>query len=424
MSQGNRVFGRKRDEAAPDVVGEGPRPSGGMGQMRRAAGRLGYAGGSALLAPGSGALQCKDGPAEEPGLRPDGVYVVQSGDWMAKIAETHGITLQELMRANPGYGPPARSWDRIYPGEELVIPGGGGPSPGKPNPSKPQPKKPKPQAPPPTITSKTSLSAPDGTADTRTTVAVGEMVTFTGSAPGKWTKSAGKDFGKSVDTNKYWWVAPARAGTATIRLTTGAASGGVSTGTATITVVEPKGIKMTKLREYSDFAAGKQGVGMDLNFTLEPLGVVFDEVKIREISGPASGVAGYYKRLQRRGANLTHAAEPVPAGIDNQNVAENEDVADDRDRPSPWDEGEYKWKIPNHFLVGSESGVGKKFCETLQTVKMHDTTGKTTVTKENVSASRTPSAATTRATSGEDARGIRRLRGVRRPAARDGRGGR
>ncbi len=47
-------------------------------------------------------------------------YTVQHGDWMAKIARKCGVTLAELYAANP--------WTRyhryIYPGQQLVIPGG------------------------------------------------------------------------------------------------------------------------------------------------------------------------------------------------------------------------------------------------------------------------------------------------------------
>jgi len=45
-------------------------------------------------------------------------YVVQPGDWMAKIARYCGVTLSELYAANPGVG------YYIYPGQVLVIPGG------------------------------------------------------------------------------------------------------------------------------------------------------------------------------------------------------------------------------------------------------------------------------------------------------------
>ncbi len=47
-------------------------------------------------------------------------YVVQRGDWLAKIARGCGITLSQLYAANPWL----RSYRYIYPGQILVIPGG------------------------------------------------------------------------------------------------------------------------------------------------------------------------------------------------------------------------------------------------------------------------------------------------------------
>ncbi|MGQ9832860.1 MAG: LysM peptidoglycan-binding domain-containing protein [Candidatus Villigracilaceae bacterium] len=51
------------------------------------------------------------------------VYVVQPGDWMAKIARQCGVTLSELYAANPWVG------YYIYPGQVLTIPGGYVPAP-------------------------------------------------------------------------------------------------------------------------------------------------------------------------------------------------------------------------------------------------------------------------------------------------------
>jgi len=45
-------------------------------------------------------------------------YVVQPGDWLAKIARNCGVTLSEMYAANPGVG------SRIYPGQVVYIPGG------------------------------------------------------------------------------------------------------------------------------------------------------------------------------------------------------------------------------------------------------------------------------------------------------------
>lgn len=49
-----------------------------------------------------------------------GSYVVQRGDWLARIAQNCGVTLADLRAANPWtYSSPY-----IYPGQILIIPGG------------------------------------------------------------------------------------------------------------------------------------------------------------------------------------------------------------------------------------------------------------------------------------------------------------
>lgn len=49
-----------------------------------------------------------------------GSYVVQRGDWLAKIASYCGVTLADLRAANPW-----TYYERyIFPGQVLVIPGG------------------------------------------------------------------------------------------------------------------------------------------------------------------------------------------------------------------------------------------------------------------------------------------------------------
>jgi LysM repeat protein len=45
-------------------------------------------------------------------------YIVQPGDWLAKIARYCGVTLSQMYAANPGVG------YYIYPGQVLYIPGG------------------------------------------------------------------------------------------------------------------------------------------------------------------------------------------------------------------------------------------------------------------------------------------------------------
>ncbi len=49
-------------------------------------------------------------------------YTVKRGDCLSRIAQTHGITLSELLNANPQFSQNGRDADHIYPGEKVVIP--------------------------------------------------------------------------------------------------------------------------------------------------------------------------------------------------------------------------------------------------------------------------------------------------------------
>jgi hypothetical protein len=60
-------------------------------------------------------------------------YVVQKGDWLAKIATRCGVTLSALYAANPWAG----YYRYIYPGQVLNIPGGTVPVPPPPPGPKP-----------------------------------------------------------------------------------------------------------------------------------------------------------------------------------------------------------------------------------------------------------------------------------------------
>lgn len=57
-------------------------------------------------------------PVSPPGTAT--TYKVQWGDWLRKIAEKHGVTVEALIAANPGINP-----NVIYPGQTLNIPAPG-----------------------------------------------------------------------------------------------------------------------------------------------------------------------------------------------------------------------------------------------------------------------------------------------------------
>jgi lysozyme len=63
----------------------------------------------------------RDTPPKRPVVPVSSVYVVQAGDTLGAIAETHGVSVDAIMQAN-GLSDP----NYIYVGQELVIPGSGG----------------------------------------------------------------------------------------------------------------------------------------------------------------------------------------------------------------------------------------------------------------------------------------------------------
>ena len=79
----------------------------------------------------SAGASASDSGAVDPGAPSDSgpsaaasgqVYVVKKGDVLSKVAANHGVTLRELLAANPQIKEP----DKIAIGDKIIIPGGGG----------------------------------------------------------------------------------------------------------------------------------------------------------------------------------------------------------------------------------------------------------------------------------------------------------
>ena len=223
------------------------------------------------------------------------------------------------------------------------------------------------------ITHLTDFAAPDGSPNTRTAVAVGERVVFTGSAPGTWTASSGKPRRGSGAT--FGWVAPERRRGVTVKLVVGGSPARVK-----LDIVEPNGIAGHKITDQVP-APGKFGAGMFLDFELQPLSVSFGNVGTREVEGPASGVNGYYKRFSK--ADLHHNPGPVhffPLGQNNRLAGGVRDNASWLDQPAPYSDGGFHWVIPNKFRVLTESNDGKRYTSVVQEFLM-EASGRATVNK-------------------------------------------
>jgi hypothetical protein len=231
----------------------------------------------------------------------------------------------------------------------------------------------------PTISHETKLSAPDGSAKTRTDAGVGEKVTFKGSATGNWTSTGGTP-DKLDNSNEFAWTAPNRAATVNIKLAVADKSASVS-----MNVIEPDSITATKNSEIA-YPNGTQGAGMKLTFNYHPKKVSFGNVQAKEVSGPASDIVGYY---QNHGMPHYHNSGDTFTSIGEDNKDTAPDTAAQSGYPKPWSDGSFKWIIPNNFRVKTEGGDGKKFTDVTQVFTI-DGTGKTKITKAGAEVERSP----------------------------------
>lgn len=233
--------------------------------------------------------------------------------------------------------------------------------------------------PPPTITSRTAKAAPGNADRTRTTVGVGEVVNFTGSASGTWTASAGTPAAGPANTT-FSWTAPEAPGAATITLTVG----GVAV-SKTITVVAPTSLSMVVASSHG-LTAGKAGVCMLTNVTVGPANVCFGNVEWLEVPGPASGVSGYF--TQFNAATLFHNPNPSWLGWNDSNTG-LQDHAAWHEVPAPYSAGSFTWSIPNKYRVAGSGSSGNVFTTTTQIFGM-EASGRMNVSKAGASASRAP----------------------------------
>jgi peptidoglycan hydrolase-like protein with peptidoglycan-binding domain len=209
----------------------------------------------------------------------------------------------------------------------------------------------------PTVTTETISPAPDGTADTRTTVGVGERVRFTANTAGTWTVSDGHIIGINNGANMVW-EAPAVASNSAITITT---PGGTST--SLFTVIVPDALTMVVGRNDA-IAVGTAGACMITDVTINPLNVNLGRLQWLEVPGPATNVSGYFNRYS--GAQLAHHPNPkyLPFDDNNTNLTDHAAL---HEAPVPFSDGTFEWVIPNRYKLDGESDAqGRFFVNTVQ----------------------------------------------------------
>ncbi len=242
------------------------------------------------------------------------------------------------------------------------------------------------------ITIRTAAPSPGHSSHNRTTVGVGEHVTFTapGGQAGGWTASAGRATTGSGTT--FRWIAPSQPTDATITF-----GGGTS---VTMRVIAPTGVRFRRIRNLNSiYAPNQAGAAMGLEIDILPHSVSFGAIYFKELGsgsdGAAHDVTGYFA-TSFSPAQLRHDASPQWTDIlDTNRTNTGANIGDTAGvRPGtyvqPWSNGGYAWHIPYAYRVQGESGEGHRFTTVTQTFRIR-ADGTVTVSKGGQSISRTPS---------------------------------
>lgn len=223
----------------------------------------------------------------------------------------------------------------------------------------------------PTIASSTINFAPDGTADTRAQVGVGEYVRFLGNTAGTWTASAGRIVGINSGENMVW-EAPAVASASTITLT---APGGAAS--LNMTIVAPDSLAMA-VGSNPPIPSGTLGASMLTNLIVHPLNVNFGRTQWFEVPGPATNVSGYWSSYSA--AQLFHRPNRNYLPFDDLNSG-LVDLAQWLGGSRPFSNGTHDWVIPNRYKIDGESdSQGRFFTNTTQSFYI-TSTGTIIITK-------------------------------------------
>jgi hypothetical protein len=287
-------------------------------------------------------------------------------------------TLAEEAQEEPEQGlyPVSQSRD-VGPGDA------GAPTPPGPAP-KPAPlPTPTPAAPPPpcTLTTRTLVSAPDGTANTRTEVGVNEQVEVTASSAATWTATGGTV--SPASGAKVTWTAPGAGASCTVTATP--AKG--SPCSVAMTAIPPSSRSLVWKTDKA-YSAGKAGSGYFADVTIVPTRVSFSRTELREDT-VNSVASGYYKDVLRWDG-ITH-----PATTWLRPNASNSGLVDEigspvPGTPGPFSAGRFEWPIPQMHRPPGSTGNGSQYSTGRHIQVMAGPTGAETTSKEGSSRSRTP----------------------------------
>jgi hypothetical protein len=153
-------------------------------------------------------------------------------------------------------------------------------------------------------------------------------------------------------------------------------------------VVQPTGETATKTSDMS-FAAGTQGVGMELEITTLPTDVSFYNVEVIEIDQGTQNITGFFVPFPAN--SLAHTPNPNWIQLSQENQWADSAGFFGWGNSTTWANGTYEWAIEVRWrVVGQEAGQGEVLGNRTQTHTLHDNTGRSTEDKMNNSATRTP----------------------------------
>lgn len=207
------------------------------------------------------------------------------------------------------------------------------------------------------VSHETEYSAPDGTANTRRIIGVGERVDFMADRSAQW--SGVGVMGIPSRAERRVSLVFNQPGEFTIT-----ARAGTHDDSVRFRVVEPS-VSVQRVETVKKFPEKHNpnrqqvGVGMRLQFTLTPLNVSFRGIQFREEPGPADQVWGYFRSFfSSRPTKSRHEAVVHWADVRSNNELSVRDTAQFAMAPRHMDwplvAGGFRWNILDSYRVGSQ----------------------------------------------------------------------
>lgn len=140
------------------------------------------------------------------------------------------------------------------------------------------------------------------------------------------------------------------------------------------------------------YPAGTQGASMHLTITLHPRTVSFYRVELKELSGPAKRITGYFQDLIASNIGYTaetfaHSAKTTWELVETDHTTS--DIAEFGNYPAPWSAGLVEWEIPLRWRTLGKT-VEHTLPDRIQIHEVLDAAGSSKESKFDESVSRTP----------------------------------